>query len=163
MRHEWRPPGVSDLGARGLWDSPLDPVQLLCSCAGEDDPHSYPVSGGEFVITGILRGRVCSTHEFRGIGDWTTAMSAHTEICHIDLDCRQEESSVRVGGIGRWIITAVKIQQITRRRPAVASARSTTIRDVLDLSPAALRAASGRRSQRSAGVSNSRLRNLLFF
>lgn len=69
---------------------------------------------------------------------------------------------MRVAGIGPWIITAVKIQQITRRQPAVAPASSTTIRDVLDLSPAAfLVAASGRPGQLAGGVSNSRLRNFL--
>ncbi len=69
---------------------------------------------------------------------------------------------MRVAGIGPWIITAVKIQQITRRQPAVAPASSTTIRDVLDLSPAALVAASGRPGQLASGVSNSRLRNFLY-
>lgn len=68
---------------------------------------------------------------------------------------------MRVEGIGPSIITAVKIQQITRRQPAIDDVRLTTIRDVLDLSPAALRAATGGPRQLAFTVSNSQSGNFL--
>ncbi|MBP89833.1 MAG: hypothetical protein CMJ64_24520 [Planctomycetaceae bacterium] len=56
---------------------------------------------------------------------------------------------MRVNGIGPSIVTAVKIQQLTRSRPAVAQPTAAPIRDVLDLSSSVR--ASAPRAKQSVG------------